>query len=58
MRERDYSTVGTALLDTLAAGLKAGFTPEVKEAWAVTYAVLADTMKSGAAQSTTLAVAA
>lgn len=47
VQERDYATVGAALLDTLAAGLKAAFTPEVKEAWTATYTLLADTMKAG-----------
>ena len=51
VKERDYSTVGAALLDTLAAGLKEDFTPEVEEAWAATYVLLAETMKSGAAQA-------
>jgi hemoglobin-like flavoprotein len=47
VQERHYAIVGAALLDTLAAKLKAAFTPEVKEAWTVTYTLLADTMKSG-----------
>lgn len=44
-----YATVGGALLWTLEAGLGSAFTPEVKEAWATTYGVLADTMKAAAA---------
>lgn len=50
VQDRHYPIVGAALLDTLAAGLKDDFTPEVKEAWAAVYATLAATMKSGAAQ--------
>ena len=47
VKERHYAVVGAALLDTLAAKLKTAFTPEVNEAWTVTYTLLADTMKSG-----------
>ena len=57
VEERHYATVGAALLDTLAARLKAAFTPEVKTAWAATYAVLADTMKTGAARHDVAAAA-
>lgn len=46
VEDRHYATVGAALLDALATGLKAAFTPEVKEAWTVAYALLADTMKA------------
>jgi hemoglobin-like flavoprotein len=38
-----YSTVGQALLWTLAQGLGTDFTPEVKEAWTTVYEVLAKT---------------
>lgn len=51
VKDRHYATVGTALLDTLAAGLAEAFTPEAREAWAETYALLAETMKNGAAQA-------
>lgn len=44
-----YETVGTALLDTLAEGLGAIFTPEVRNAWAAAYAVLAQVMQDAAA---------
>ena len=44
-----YDTVGAALLWTLEKGLGADFTPEVKEAWATVYVVLASTMKNAAA---------
>ena len=49
VQDKHYPIVGSALLDTLAAGLKNDFTPEVKEAWTATYATLSATMKSGAA---------
>ena len=45
-----YDTVGSALLWTLDMGLGRAFTPEVKEAWATVYGVLASTMKSAAAR--------
>jgi hemoglobin-like flavoprotein len=52
VEERHYATVGTALLDTLAAGLKSDFTPEAKEAWSTAYSALANTMKTGSEQVT------
>lgn len=51
VKDRDYDTVGAALLWTLDAGLGDAFTPAVKEAWTVTYGVLADTMKTAAAKA-------
>lgn len=51
VKDKDYDTVGAALLWTLEAGLGDAFTPEVKEAWAVTYGVLANTMKAAAAKA-------
>lgn len=44
-----YATVGTVLLATLEQGLGPAFTPEVKEAWATAYSVLARTMQQSAA---------
>lgn len=44
-----YDSVGAALLATLDAGLGAGFTPEVREAWTTMYGVVARTMQEGAA---------
>ncbi len=44
-----YATVGAALLWTLGQGLGEDFTPEVKDAWAITYGVLAKTMQDAAA---------
>lgn len=45
-----YDTVGEALLWTLGQGLGDGFTDDVKAAWLVTYTLLANTMKDGAAE--------
>jgi hemoglobin-like flavoprotein len=49
VEDAHYATVGAALLWTLEAGLGEAFTAEVKDAWATTYGVLADTMKTAAA---------
>lgn len=51
VKDKDYDTVGAALLWTLDAGLGDAFTPAVKEAWTVTYGVLAGTMKAAAAKA-------
>ena len=48
VREPHYETVGTALLWTLEQGLGARFTPEVREAWASAYELLAHVMQMGA----------
>ena len=48
VRDEHYATVGSALLWTLEYGLDEAFTPEVRDAWAAVYAVLADTMQQGA----------
>ena len=45
-----FETVGQALLDTLAIGLREAFTPEVREAWATAYGILAGVMQSAAAE--------
>jgi hemoglobin-like flavoprotein len=44
-----YDIIGQALLDTLAKGLGDDFTPEVRQAWAETYDLIATTMKDAAA---------
>ena len=49
VQNQHYATVGSALLWTLGQGLGEEFTPEVKEAWATVYGVLAATMQEGAA---------
>jgi hemoglobin-like flavoprotein len=46
----DYSTVGAALLSTLEVGLGAAFTPDVKDAWASAYGILAQSMQEAAAE--------
>ena len=51
VKDKDYDTVGGALLWTLEAGLGDAFTPEVKDAWATVYGVLATTMKDAAAEA-------
>ncbi len=50
--DADYDTVGAALLWTLEAGLGEAFTPDVHDAWAAAYGLLASTMKSAAAEVT------
>jgi hemoglobin-like flavoprotein len=50
VKDAHYDTVGAALLWTLEKGLGDAFTPEVKEAWATVYGVLAGTMKAAAAE--------
>jgi hemoglobin-like flavoprotein len=47
VRDRDYDTVGQALLWTLRKGLGEVFTPEVEAAWSEVYATLASAMQSG-----------
>ena len=50
VKDKDYDTVGSALLWTLEKGLGDAFTPEVEDAWASVYGLLADTMKAAAAE--------
>jgi len=56
VQDRDYDTVGQALLDALQQGLGEGFTPELRDAWAEAYTLLAGVMRN-AAQRTVSAVA-
>jgi len=51
VKDEHYDTVGEALLYTLEAGLGEMFTDDVKEAWATVYGILADTMKTAAAEA-------
>jgi hemoglobin-like flavoprotein len=46
-----YDTVGAALLWTLEQGLGEAFTPDVQDAWASVYGLLANTMKNAAKSS-------
>ena len=55
--EEHFETVGAALLWTLEQGLGAAYTPEVAQAWASVYAVLATTMKEAMAAETLPAAA-
>jgi len=49
VKPEHYATVGQALLWTLEQGLgKAAFTPEVKDAWAAAYGLVAKTMQEAA----------
>lgn len=57
VEDRHYLTVGAALIDTLAAGLGDGFTAAVRDAWTDTYAIVAETMKSGATHGDRIALA-
>jgi hemoglobin-like flavoprotein len=43
VKKEHYAVVGEALLWTLEKGLGADFTPEVKDAWATVYEILART---------------
>jgi hemoglobin-like flavoprotein len=47
VRDKDYDTVGQALLWTLGKGLGEAFTPDVEAAWSSVYAALASAMQSG-----------
>lgn len=49
VQDKHYDTVGAALLWTLEKGLGPDFTPEVKEAWTLTYTTVAGVMKRAAA---------
>ena len=51
VEDKDYDTVGTALLWTLEQGLGSAFTPEVRQAWTATYVTLSGVMKSAAAKA-------
>lgn len=46
VNEKDYQTVGNALLKTLEQSLGDAFTADVKNAWAEVYGVMADVMIS------------
>jgi len=51
IKDEDYDTVGAALLWTLEAGLGEAFTADTRTAWATVYGILADTMKTAAAEA-------
>ena len=50
VRDEHYATVGAALLWTLEHALDDAFTPEVRDAWAAVYGMLAGTMQQAAAE--------
>ena len=52
VREEHYATVGAALLWTLEQGLGDAFTPEVRDAWAGAYGILASVMIEAARPET------
>jgi len=51
VKEKDYDTVGRALIWTLKKGLGDDFTPETEAAWAATYTALAGVMKRAQAEA-------
>ena len=51
VKDKDYDTVGEALLWTLGQGLGENFTDEVRDAWTETYLTLASLMKEAASAS-------
>jgi hemoglobin-like flavoprotein len=51
VRAADYETVGNALLDALAAVLGDGFDDPTRQAWALAYNLMAETMLEGAASA-------
>ncbi|HEY9104584.1 globin family protein [Chitinimonas sp.] len=53
VREEHYNTVGGALLMTLGQGLGEDYTPEVADAWADVYSLLAETMMAACEAETT-----
>ena len=48
VKNKDYDTVGEALIWTLDAGLGDAFTADTKDAWLKVYTLVADTMKEAA----------
>ncbi len=48
VEDRDYDTVGEALLWTLGRGLGDAFTPAARDAWAQTYSLVAGVMRRAA----------
>jgi methyl-accepting chemotaxis protein len=51
VRAADYQTLGAALLDALAAVLGDDFDAPTREAWAIAYNLIAETMLEGAASA-------
>jgi hemoglobin-like flavoprotein len=55
VKTEHYATVGSALLWTLEQGLEDAFTPEVHDAWAAAYGLLAEVMQLGAMEAQAVA---
>ncbi len=55
IQDHHYDIVGGALLETLQRVLGEAYTPEVKAAWVEAYRVIANVMKTAAADYSTLA---
>lgn len=51
VKDKDYETVGAALIWTLEQGLHADFTSAVREAWVQLYTGLATTMQRAASET-------
>jgi hemoglobin-like flavoprotein len=51
VQDAHYETVGQALIWTLEQGLGASFTPEVRDAWVETYALVTSVMQRAARES-------
>ena len=54
VQDRDYATVGTALLWTLERGLGAAFTTDMRDSWIATYFLVSQTMLEGAKSAVAL----
>jgi hemoglobin-like flavoprotein len=50
--ERDYDTIGLALIETLEAALDDGFTTQIRDVWTACYRTIAAEMKAAAATVT------
>lgn len=50
VKDKDYDTVGEALIWTLETGLQDNFTDDTKAAWIAVYTLVADVMKAAAAE--------
>ncbi len=48
VKPKDYGTVGQALIETLAIGLKDDFTPPVRDAWLACYSLVSAEMNNTA----------
>jgi nitric oxide dioxygenase len=51
VREKDYASVGAALLWTLERGLGEAWTPEVRDAWVTAYGLLSGLMLQASRQA-------